>query len=151
MTIRDYLVTLLTVSCVTAVASAIAAEGKLKKYVNLILSLVVMLTLLAPLGGVIGHITWEEWLPLPDAGNTTGGDGLLEATENAVGEALCRALGLGREEVEVEISGSVNENGEVTLREIAVHLTGEARRARERVWTYLKEQVGDTCDIRVSI
>ncbi len=149
MTVRVYLTALVTVASVMAVASAIAAEGRTRKYVNLILSLVVMLILLAPLGGMLGDITGGEWLPSTDTDTDISGDALLDVTENAVHETLCRELSLVPEEVHVHIDGEVGDEGEVTIRELTVTLSGESRGARERVWGYLKENA--TCPIRVTI
>ncbi len=150
MTARAYLTVLLTVAAVTAVASAIAAEGKLKKYVNLILSLVVLITMLAPLGDIIRDMTVQDPLPLPDVGaENSAADTLLEVTADTLKGELCRRLLLSADEVQVHIDGSVDREGTVTLRQITVTLTGDARMARERVWAYL---AADTdCEVRVAI
>ncbi len=150
MTVRVYLTALLTVSSVTAVASVIAAEGKLKKYVNLILSVIVMLTLLAPLAPLLENLGGGEWLPTTDGDGAPGGaDALLAVTAQTLQMRLCEELSLPREEVQVHIDGDVTEAGEVTLREVIVTLSGESRGARERVWVYLKANV--TCPVRVGI
>ncbi len=150
MTVRAYLTALLAVTAVTAVASAIAAEGTLKKYVNFILSVVVMLTLLAPLGDVLGSISAVEWLPETEAGGgVSSSEALLEVTAETLRARLCEELSLPVEEVQVHIDGRVQEGGEVTIREISVLLSGESRTARERVRGYL--QARTECSVRVSI
>ncbi len=148
MTVRVYLTTLLVVASVTAVASALAAEGKSKKYVNFILSLVVMLVLLAPLGEVMENIMTGD-IPTTDHTEEVTGDALLRVTEEVMKTTIVSEMGLLADEVTIEIRGCVTGSGEVDISEITVTLTGEARHARERVWLYLREQTD--CPVRVNI
>ncbi len=149
MTVRVYLTALITVASVSAVASAIAAEGKTKKYVNFILSLVVMLTLLAPLGEVLGQVTGGEWLPPADSEVGDRENTLLEVTEEVFHVTLCEALSLPPDEVRVHIDGTVGDAGEVSIHTLTVTLSGDSRGARDRVWDYLNENAA--CPVRVAI
>ncbi len=150
MTIRTYLVAILTVAAVTAVASAVAAEGGLKKYVNLILSVVVMLTLLAPLGEVLAEaLTWETPPVVDTDPSDSSSEALLTVTAETLRAHLCEELELPSAEVQVHIDGQVTAEGDVTLHEVAVILSGESRGARERVWVYLNARV--SCSVRVAI
>ncbi len=150
MTVKNYLMTLLTVAAVTAVASCLTAEGKTKKYVHFILALVIMLVVTAPLGSLIWEVGEVEFPPYTET-TPSGGDAILRATEVAVKDVLCREFSLKQTEVQVTVDGEVTETGGVTMRAVTVTLFGESQSAREQIWLYLNTQVTAGCDIRVAI
>ncbi len=149
MTIGGYLTALITVASVTAIASALAAEGKTKRHVNFLLSIVVMLVLVTPLTSLIDAFDPEGWLPTEGETSTDAGGALLRVCEQEIKIQLCDALALDAGEVDVKIHGQVAKDGTVLLDEVTVLLSGESRTAREAVWLYLSETIPKGCTLRV--
>lgn len=152
-----YLTTVILVCSVAAIASALAAEGKTKKHVRFLLSLIVMLVLLSPLV----NLTSDGW-DLQDfswiAGNHADGeqDGergevLLRAAANALSDALCGDLNIPAAEVKLGIDGEVDDDGQVRITRVTVTLSGDAAARREAVRAYLKRQMKCDCEVRVYV
>jgi len=147
MTIRGYLVTLITVCSVTAIASAVAAEGKSKKYVNFVLSVVVLLVLIAPL------TKWDALpfdLPLPDSTTAEAtGDAVFRVTETALKQEIAASFSLDPDTVTVTVRGHVGDTAAVEA--VTVALRGDAVRHVGEIRAYLAREIRGNCEVTVYV
>ena len=141
---ESYLATILTATAVCTLGALLAPEGKSGKAIRFALSLLTLLTLLAPLR----NLQPEDLLPdfsIPDGSGLPDTDTAYTETlrlgiENGLREALAEEFGLSRDCITV--SADVTFGAEPEIHATTVRLTGTAmladlpgiRREMER-WT----------------
>ncbi len=150
---KDYLVTILLVSAVTAVLGALPNEEKMKKTVSFALSLGVLSAIVLPLPTLLGKLPsdYSSFLDRLEAESLAGEDYLKAETLAAVGEGMAAYLseryGLAREEVSVTVSGEIVD-GTVILREVTLTLAGRAATADiPAMVKYIEGNTGADCEV----
>jgi hypothetical protein len=145
---KTYIITFLLVCGASAVAALLSPGGKIKKYIQFILSVVTLTAMFSPLTTLSDNL--ENPFPdVPITDGESGEHGLLLATEESLRGVICTQFELPKNEVLVEIIGEVSASGEVDIRRIVVTLLGDSTRYREGVRTYLKGHT--TCEVEVHV
>ena len=146
---KAYFITLIMVSATSVVASSISAEGKTKKYIDLLLGFIILLALLSPLKELEVLIP-----PLPDISSpeeeVSPADPVWEATEVALRSAICEAFSLSEGWVLVDVSGTLTDTG-ASIQRVTVTLSEQAKRHKEAVEQYLSLQIKTDCEVRVYV
>ena len=150
---KDYLVTVLIVSAVTAVLGALPSEEKMKKTVSFALSLGVLSAVVLPLPTLLSRLPsdYSSFLDRLETESLVGEEYLKAETLSAVGEGMAAHLaetyGLAREEVSVEVTGEIVD-GTVILRHITLRLAGRAVAADVRsIVHYIESNTGADCEV----
>ena len=110
---RDYLVSLLLVSAVTAVLGLLPSEEKMRRTVGFVLSLAVLSAVALPLPALLSELPreYEGILDRLDGASAEGSDYLTAETLSAVAEGISAHLaeryGLPREEITAEAFGEI--------------------------------------------
>ena len=150
---KDYLVTLLVVSAVTAVLGALPNEEKMKKTVSLALGIAVLSAVVLPLPALLSDLPsdYTAFLDRLEA-ESLSGEAYLEAeTMAAVGagmaDHLAERYALDREEIAVTAEGEIVD-GTVILRRVTLRLTGRAATAEiPSIVSYIKENTAADCEV----
>lgn len=150
---KDYLVTILVVSAVTAVLGALPNEEKMKKTVSFALGLGVLSAVVLPLPTLLGELPsdYSAFLDRLEAGSLSGEDYLRAETMAAVGDGMAAHLaeryGLPREEVTVTVEGEIVD-GTVILRRVTLRLAGRAATADiPAIVQYIEGNTGAECEV----
>lgn len=148
---KTYVVTVILVCALGAIASLITPEGKMKKQVGFLISLMTLCAILAPLGNLTFEGDGDEWLEdlFPSYEGELGENWLLLATEEELRGHLCETFSLPREEVLVEVIGSCLDTGDVEIERVVVTLNGDSTREREGVRAYLAKHI--FCEVEVHV
>lgn len=150
---RDYLVTVLLVSAVTAVLGILPSDEKLKKTVSLSLSLILLSAVVLPLPALLSDLPrdYAAYLEELDGEIQSGSDYLEEKTLDAVGEGIAAHLaeryGIKRGAISVAVSGDIVDST-VILRHVAVSLAPSAQTADVRsIIYYVEENTNAECEV----
>ena len=150
---KDYLVTLLVVSAVTAVLGALPNEEKMKRTVSFALALGVLSAVVLPLPTLLGELPrdYAALLDRLEAESLSGEDYLKAETLSAVGDGmaahLCEKYGLAREEVAARVEGEIVD-GTVILRRVTLTLSGRAATADiPAIVKYIEANTSADCEV----
>ena len=148
---KNYVVTVILVCALGAIASFIAPEGKIKKHFAFLLSTITLCAILSPLGSLVLTGEGDGWLQdiFPSYQENLGENWLLLVTEEEIQKNLCDTFGLPEEEVLVEVIGTCLDTGEVKLERVVVTLNGDSTREREGVRAYLGTHI--LCEVEVHV
>lgn len=144
----EYFAMLVGVCAVAAIAASISPGGRIGKYIDLLLSLLILLVLLSPLGNLSEELPDLE---LPDAEIVyPEASPVWEATEVALAEAICAEFDLARGWVLVSVKGEMA--GETaSLEKIEVTLSSSAKEKAEAVAQYIRQNVRGECEVVVYV
>lgn len=142
------LTVLLLTAAVSALASALAPEGKTKKYVQFALSCLTLLILLSAIPD-LGTLLPD----LPETGETdSNGEcaetAVLGATEQGLATAVCGEFSLPGGAVTVTVF-SEGSGDSFTLKSVSAVLNTEHSVYRDAVERYLREATGLECEVTV--
>ena len=156
---KSYVISIILVSAVTAVVSAIApdGEGRLREQIDFVLAIAIIAVIIAPVGriGDIGADVSETLSGIFafDAVDLDGGDAewLMsrreEAFERAIGGDLAGRFGFPSEDVTVEGSLALSD-GELHVTSLRVVLSGLAATSDNKaIKKYLSELCGVECEV----
>lgn len=150
---KDYLVTILVVSAVTAVLGALPNEEKMKKTVSFALGLGVLSAVVLPLPTLLEELPsdYSALLDRLEVGSLSGEEYLKAETLSAVGDGMAAHLseryGLFREEVAVAVEGEIVD-GTVILRRVELALSGRAATADiPTIVQYIESNTGAECEV----
>lgn len=150
---KEYLVTLLLVSAVTAVLGTLPGEEKMKRTVSFALSLGVLSAVVLPLPTLLAELPadYSSFLDHLEAGSLSGESYLEAETMAAVGEGMAAHLAekysLAREELAVEAEGDIVD-GTVILRRVRLLLSGRAAAADvPAIVGYIEHNTGAECEV----
>ena len=148
---KTYVVTVILVCALGAIASFMAPEGRMKKHISFLLSIVTLCAILSPLGTLVYGGEGDGWLKdiFPSQQENLGENWLLLVTEEEIRGKLCDAFKLSKEEVLVEVVGNCLDSGEVKLERVVVTLNGDSTREREGVRAYLATHI--LCEVEVHV
>ncbi len=145
-----YFTTLAVTTALVSLLSLFSAEGTTKRYVELLLSVCLMLAVVSPLRGLVASLPgWQipgEEAPSPEPSYSL----LLQEAEEALCLALCGDLGLNPAQVSLKLQGDTDQGGTLTLTHATLTLSGQAREAAERAKDYLKHNI-QNCDCEVTV
>ena len=140
----EYFAMLVGVCAVAAIAATIAPGGRIGKHIDLLLSLLILLVLLSPLGNL------SEELPDLELPNTEitypEASPIWEATEVALSEVICAEFNLARGWVLVSVTGEIV-GEEVYSRKVTIKLSSDAREKREEVERYIRQNIRGDCEV----
>ena len=150
---KDYLSTLLLVSAITALLSALPSEGGAKRAVSFALSLAVLSAVVLPLPALLSG-SREGLSEILDSlsGEAEEGSDWLEAetllaTAEGLKSYLCEEFGLRPAEVAVAVEGDLIDNT-VILRRVTLSLTGRAAAADvPRLVRTVEAETGADCEV----
>lgn len=150
---REYLVTLLAVSAVTAILGILPGEEGMRRTVSFALSLTVLAAVVLPLPTLLRDLP-EDYAGILDRFKTDrleGDDYLKEETLTAVGEGICRHIvdkyGIAEGELSVTAEGDIVD-GTVILRRVVLTVGGAAAAADlPSIVAYIKKNTGAECEV----
>ena len=150
---REYLVTILCVSAVTAVLGILPSDEKMKKSVHFALSLVLLSAVVLPLPSLLSDLPrdYSAYLDELESESVTGGAYLERETLAAVGEGIADHLadryGIPRGAIAASAEGNIVE-GTVILRCVTLSLSPAAQTADVRgMIYYVEENTGAECEV----
>ena len=139
---------LVGVCAIAAIAATVAPEGRLGKHIDLLLSLLILLVLLSPLGNL------SEKLPALSLPNEEEvypeASPIWEATEVALSEAICTEFGFARGWVLVSVTGEIV-GEDAYIKQIEVILSASAREKTREVREYILSNVRGECEVVVYV
>ena len=150
---REYLVTLLAVSAVTAILGILPGEEGMRRTVSFALSATVLAAVVLPLPTLLRDLP-EDYAGILDrleADRLSGDDYLREETLSAVGEGIRRHISekyaLSEGELSVTAEGDIVD-GTVILRRVVLTVGGAAAAADlPAIGKYIKKNTGAECEV----
>lgn len=150
---REYLVTLLAVSAVTAILGILPGEEGMRRTVSFALSATVLAAVVLPLPTLLRDLP-EDYAGILDrleADRLSGDDYLREETLSAVGEGIRRHISekyaLSEGELSVTAEGDIVD-GTVILRRVVLTVGGAAAAADlPAIVKYIKKNTGAECEV----
>lgn len=150
---REYLMTLLVVSAVTAILGMLPGEEGMRRTVSFALSLTVLSAVVLPLPTLLRQLPsdYEEILDRLESDRTEGGDYLREETLSAVGEGIQRHISekyaLPEGELSVAVFGDIVDDT-VILRRVTLTVGPRAAAAdMPSIVAYIKKNTGAECEV----
>lgn len=150
---REYLVTVLLVSAVTAVLGILPSDEKMKKAVNFALSLVLLSAVVLPLPTLLSGLPrdYSAYLEELEGEIASGSDYLEKETLAAVGDGIAAHLadryGIPRGAITAVAEGDIVDNT-VILRRVTLSLSRAAQTADIRsIIYYVEENTGADCEV----
>ena len=150
---REYLVTLLVVSAVTAILGMLPGEEGMRRTVSFALSLAVLAAVVLPLPTLLRDLPadYAGLLDRLETESLEGGDYLREETLSAVGEGVRRQVsekfGLPEGELSVTAEGDILD-GTVLLRRVTLTVGPRAATADlPSIVKYIKKNTGAECEV----
>lgn len=150
---REYLVTVLLVSAVTAVLGILPSDAKMKRSVSFGLAIVLLAAVVLPLPGLLSDLPrdYSAYLERLEGEIASGSDYLEAATLDAVGEGIAAHLsdryGIPRGAITARAEGEVIDNT-VILRQVTLFLAPAAQTADVRgMIYYVKENTKAECEV----
>lgn len=150
---REYLITVLCVSAVTAVLGILPSDEKMKKSVSFALSLVLLAAVVLPLPALLTDLPrdFSAYLEELEGEIASGSDYLEGETLAAVGDGIAAHLadryGLARGAISAVVEGDIVDNTVILTRvEIALSPSAQAADVRGMVY-YVEENTGADCEV----
>ena len=150
---REYLVTILAVSAVTAILGILPGEEAMRRTVSFALSLTLLAAVVLPLPALLSDLPtdYAGILDRLEAEGAEGSDYLREETLSAVGEGIRQHLteeyDLPEGELSVAVTGDIVD-GTVILRRVTLTVGPRAAAADiPSVVKYIKKNTGAECEV----
>lgn len=152
---REYALSVIMVSLLCAVVSALSPEGKMKKSVSFSLSLVLLCVLISPLFDALGDIKeiGRDFFQNTDisSGEDVINSDFEKKTERAVCDGLIIALGdkfgIGKDDVEAECKLRII-GSEVIFEKVEITLLGRAVFSDiHKIKEYIEDSLGCECEV----
>ena len=150
---REYLVTILCVSAVTALLGILPSDEKMRKSVNFALSLILLSAVVLPLPSLLTDLPrdFSAYLEELESESLTGSEYLKKETLAAVCDGIADHLadryGIPRGAISVTAEGDIVEET-VILRRVILTLSPAAQAADVRgMIYYVEENTGAECEV----
>lgn len=154
---KEYLSALLGVCVISAVVKAVASDGAMKKYVEMLCTLCVLAVLIMPVSDIISSSygfdgllekTEFEGENYEDVYNEYISEKEIDRAEKLLTAELAEYLEIDAEALRVKLEVSYGENGETDVEKAKVYLGMQAVGiSPEAVTEYLYGRIGAECQI----